>query len=60
MCSPEPPRFRVARDGVPLWVGDASLPHTFKMEAHRDWLDFEPMLRVHDRAQRQRLAKPKV
>ena len=43
-------RFRIVRDGLPLWVGDEAALNAFKFESTRDWLDFEPMLRIHDKA----------
>lgn len=43
-------RFNVARDSVPLWIGDEHAHHMFRFEAVRDWLDFEPMTRVHQKA----------
>lgn len=49
-------RYRVARDGTPLWIGDEHALHRFKVDANRDWLDFEPMLRVHDAALKMRMA----
>ncbi len=50
-------RFRIARDSLPLWVGDPRALHNFKVAAHRDWLDYEPMLRSHAAALRRRIAE---
>lgn len=48
-------RFRVARDGLPLWIGDPAALHAFRVEAHRDWLDFEPFVRGHLSALQERI-----
>ena len=49
-------RYRVARDGLPLWTRDERALFSFRFEAVRDWLDFEPVLRAHDAALVRRVA----
>ncbi len=49
-------RYRVARDGLPLWTRDERALHAFRFEAVRDWLDFEPVTRAHNAALARRIA----
>ncbi|MFO8070943.1 MAG: nucleotidyltransferase domain-containing protein [Polyangia bacterium] len=49
-------RYRIARDGLPLWTRDEDALHAFCFEAVRDWLDFEPVVRAHDAALARRIA----